>query len=562
MGVVEDLLDRKSGLESDRRPWEGHWDDISRYVVPTMERQELAGRMNAITEPTAARNAPEIYDHTSIWAVDRLAAGEISLVMPSNAQWHTLRSDDPFAVDPSDVEEEWYDSVSQHLFRIRYNPMSGFSSASKAMIKSRVAFGTGVMYVEEAPGRDSAPISYRFVPLMENHLGTNFEGVVDTNFRRFFRSARQCVERWGDACSGKVKDDANDPTKRDRPVELMHCVFPRTESKRDTQGKAFHSFYLEVEEQHLIGKGGFHDFPYVVSHWNREHQGPYAEGPVALAIAEIKSLNMLSKQEYIATQQWVNPPTAQHSDETNRPNLAPGAPNPGMLNERGELLIKPIILQSRPDFARQIIEAKQNQIRETLYVNLWQILIQNPQMTATEAMIRAQEKGDLLGPSGLSLQESLAHMVDRELSILERKGAFRPGAALEVPREAQGSSVGASFTGPLDKLRRSGEVIGIERTIAMASQIAEMAGAVGKQDVVNRIIDRFDYDEILDIAQDIHGAPRKIFRTQAEIEAAQQNDQNMQQIMGLIQGAQAGGDAAKAVGEGLAAIQQAQTPAE
>lgn len=549
-GVVDDLLDRKASLESDRRPWEAHWDDVSRYVATGMERVELNGRMNAaIMEPTAAKQAPEIYDHTSIWAVDRLTAGEISLVMPSNAMWHTLRSSDPFAGDPSDVEEEWYDSVTEYLFKTRYNPVSGFMLASKAMVKSRVAFGTGVMYVEEAMGRASAPISYRFVPLFENFLDTNFEGVIDTNFRLFNRTARQCVERWGDACSQRTKDAANDEAKKNTSVQILHAVFPRTESARDTGGRAYHSFYVEVQEQHLIGSGGYHDFPFVVAHWNREHQGPYAEGPVAIAIAEIKSLNMLSKQEYIATQQWINPPTAQRSDDHNRPNLSPGAPNPGMLSETGELLVKPIMTQQRPDFARTIIEAKQNQIRESLYVNLWQILIQNPQMTATEAMIRAQEKADLLGPSGLSLQEALSAMLDREIGILERKGAFRPGAALEIPQSAQGRNIGATFTGPLDKMRRASEVIGIERTLQMASVIAGM----GKPEV----LERFDFDEILDITQDVNGAPRKIFRTQEEIDANKANAENMQQIASLLQNAQAGGEAAKSVGEGLTALQGA-----
>jgi hypothetical protein len=311
----------------------------------------------------------------------------------------------------------------------------------------------------------------------------------------------------------------------------------------------FVSYYVERDEKHLIGKGRYRSFPYIVFHWNRETQGPYCEGPVSLALAEIKSVNMLSKQEYIATQQWVNPPTAQRDDAVNPPNLNPGAPNPGLLSETGELLIRPIITQQRPDFARTVIEAKQNQLRESLYVNLWQILIQNPQMTATEASIRAQEKGDLLGPSGLSLQEGLARMVDREFAILEARGVFRPGRPLAVPPVLQGREIGIAFTGPLDKMRRAGEVVGMHRVLELAGTMASM----GKPE----ILERFDLDEMLDIAQDVHGAPQSIFRSREDLASTEASRKQTEQLRALMDLVQAGGHAAKAAGEGGRSLNEA-----
>lgn len=556
-GLIDDLVDRLSALESIRRPWEAHWDDVAKYVVPGMERLDLFQSIDrVVNEPTAAQRSPDIYDHTSIWAVDRLSAGEISLVMPASAKWHTLRSSEPNAGDPTDVEEEWFDATTNFLFTSRYNPASGFTLASKAAVKSRAAFGMGVMYTEPAFGRMRAPISYRYIPLGENYLATNFEGNVDTNYRVFRRTAAQCVERWGDACSEKTRKSAENPRDKDRQVEIVHAVFPMGDMTDAAGDKAFASYYFEKEEKHLIGKGGYFTFPYTVFHWNREHQGPYTEGPVAMAIAEIKSLNMLSKQEYIATQQWINPPTAQRSDDHNRPNLQPGAPNPGLLNEQGELLVKPIITQQRPDLARAVIEAKQNQIRESLYVNLWQILIQNPQMTATEALIRSQEKADLLSPSGLSLQAGLSHMVDRELDIYSRRGAFDQGAPLEAPEAVQGRDIGATFTGPLDKLRRASEVIGIERTLQMMANVAQTV-AVARQSGSPELAAKLDVDAILELAQEINGAPQKMFKTRDEIEEERDRDAQMQQLMGAIEAFKQGGDAAKATGDGVQALNMA-----
>lgn len=565
MKPVDKFLERFDALEGARRPWEHHWEDIARYVAPSMALREIYQRLEGEAgEPYGSYRSPNLYDHTSLMAIDRLSSGEISLVMPTGQKWHTLKSTDAETDEATDEEMRWFDRMTNYLFRMRYNPQTGFQSASKAATKCRAGFGTAVMYIEEAMGRGvTAPMSYRYVPLLENYLSANFEGVVDTNYRLFYRTPRQCVERWGSACSEKTKKANDDPKKRDTAIPILHAVEPLKTPKivdgADGVARVYNysSTYIEKDERHIIGSAYYVQFPYIVFHWNRESQGPYCEGPVSLAISEIKSLNMLSKQEYIATQQWVNPPTAQIDDAFNTPNLNPGAPNPGLLSDTGELLIKPITTVQRPDFARAIVEAKQNNLREALYVNLWQILISNPQMTATEALIRAQEKADLLGPAGLSLQDGLSKMVDREFSILTNKGIFRPDKALAPPPSLENRELGVQFMGPLDKMRRASEVIGMQRVLETAGIAIEMTAQANPQRAAE-IIERFDFDEILDIAQDIHGAPRKMFKPVDAANAGRANLANMQQLMMAVSGAKAGGDAAKSVGEGVTALKEAQ----
>jgi hypothetical protein len=53
----------------------------------------------------------------------------------------------------------------------------------------------------------------------------------------------------------------------------------------------------------------------------------------------------------------------------------------------------------RPDYAFNYAGNRSEEIRDMLYVNLFQILVQNPQMTATEALIRQEEKGLIAWPS-------------------------------------------------------------------------------------------------------------------------------------------------------------------
>lgn len=152
---------------------------------------------------------------------------------------------------------------------------------------------------------------------------------------------------------------------------------------------------------------------------------------------------------------------------------------------------------------------KREQLRESLFVNLFQILIQNPQMTATEALIRANEKGELLGPAGAKIQAGLARLVERETGILQRKGVFEQDSPLAPPETMLGRGFGVRFRSPLDRLRRSGELVGVQQTLDFAGQIAQFDPTV---------LDRLDTDKALDLAQEITGAPRAIFRRDEEVE--------------------------------------------
>lgn len=554
--LVDQRLDRFHALASARAPWESHWLDIARYAVADVDRFDMAigtrsGRstlINAMAEPAAGTRAREIYDQTSLMAVDRGASGFLSLITPQSEKWHGMRLADPFAEEASDEEQRWLDKLRDYLHMMRGNPTTGFWVAHKSAMRGIWSLGTSVLYVEESLRRGvPAPISYRPIPLSECYLAANFEGVVDTNYRLFGLSAAQCVAKFGgDQVSAKTRQMADDPKRKDQIVEILHAVEPREDWRdgRVAREAQWSSAYIERETKHLIGReSGFFSFPYIVHHWNRTDVAPYAEGPLALAIAEIKSLNMLSKQALKAAQQAVSPAWGTIDDGINRINFNPNAVNPGLVSKEGRLLAQPINGGTRTDFAETVLNLKREQIKETLYVNVWQILIQNPNMTATEAMIRANEKGDLLGPAGNSVQGGLSRMVDREIGILEHMGAFRQGMPLEPPQSLAGRSISVRFTSPLDRLQMSSELVGAQRVVEMAGVLAQ----AGKPTA----LDRLDEDEILDLAQEVTGAPRRIFKTKEAVDAARQQAAQAQQAAMMAQIAEQAGKAGQAVVGGM-----------
>src|SRR5690606_23967449 len=217
-------------------------------------------------------------------------------------------------------------------------------------------------------------------------------------------TAYQVFQEFGDKAGDRIRTMANDPKQRHTRVRLLHAVRPREDSQRatlGTRGAKFASFYLLPDDPHLIGEGGFWEFPFVRYAWSNHGQRAYCEGPVAICLAEIQTLQEMAKNELIASQTMIRPAYATHGKNFGRLNLNPGAVNPGLINGAGQQLFAPLTSGARPDFAQAVSEQRRSAVREMLYLNLWQILVsdqRSPEETATRSMIRAQEKGDMLGP--------------------------------------------------------------------------------------------------------------------------------------------------------------------
>jgi hypothetical protein len=235
-----------------------------------------------------------------------------------------------------------------------------------------------------------------------------------------------------------------------------------------------------------------------------------------------------------------------HDGIMNRPNLNPRAINHGAIDDNGRLKIQPIITAQNPSSIQALIESERNIVRETMYINLFQILVDQPNMTATEAMIRANEKGELLGPAGVKIQNALSHMVDNEVSILTNHGAFNPDGPLAVPESLGNESVGARFTSPLDRLRSAQELLGTQRLLEMFLPLAKAKP---------EILDRFDFDEMIKIATHANGAPQRSLMRDDEVNAMRQQRKQTEQMAQTVEMAKQAGEAGQAA---LPAIDMAQ----
>ncbi|KAB0539343.1 hypothetical protein HNQ68_001134 [Pseudochrobactrum saccharolyticum] len=548
MGIADDIMRMQQQMAVERYYWEATWRDVVTLCMPYASHKYELNGMNIASsltgtaqQPQAAQRSKEIFDATAAWSLDRLNAGMESLIAPRAQKWHAFSLDDPFSPDPTDLEEEWLDRLRDYHFTARYDAKSNFALANQKAIRGACGLGTGILYLEENIGRRGidpvkVPFFYRSIPVVETYLGIDAYDDVDKCIRVFELTARAAegyFSQEGDSLPEKVKSALTN--KPDQPFTFIHCVMPREEAgehKDKRRHQPYASFWLEVESRHLIRSSGFFTFPYQVMWWDQTDGSPYGQSPVMAALSEIKMLQVMGKTVAQVSQQMIKPPMATMRGIYNqRLNLNAGAVNAGMLDEQGRLLAQPIIQAQNPTFAERLIEAKRLSVRESMYINLFQTMVDNPQMTATEALLRANEKGELLGPAGAKIETGIAGAIDREVDIVQRKGAFEQGSPLEPPSSVGGKNVGVKFTGPLARMRRMAEMQGIERVLQMATVVGEYDRST---------LMKIDGDETLELTREINGAPRKMFKHDEEVAEQRQamaQQQESQAALAMMQGA-------------------------
>ena len=540
--IARDVLTRQSEMEHERADYEPVWEAVSEFCDPDApdiwSNRGTTGRRTSQAERQERRGS-RVYDNTINSASNRLAAGLESLIIPQSEKWHGLATD---AIDDeeTDEEKEWAESLRDLLFKLRYSAGSNFVPSTQAVLRNVVRYGPGYLYAEE--GFQRSMIRYASIPVVEAYISRNRWGDVDTFNRKYERSARQCAQLFGyDKLPAKIKMLVDDPAKCDEKVCIVQAIMPRKERNLYRRGglmayieAPFASYHVIEGEEAIVKESQFRSFPISCFNWRRYEGDTYGLSPTIEALTTVRELNAVRRTGLRALQQITDPATASRSDLDFAPVLNPGQNYPGLIDDNGRPLIAPINVGQNPGPALDYAAQRSEDIRDMLFVNLFQVLVQNPQMTATEALIRQEEKGALLGPSGSIIQSGFAANLDRELDILAEKGLYAEDSIYLPPESLAGKDVRPTFTSPLDVLRKASESRDADQVVMSAANIVKLTGDPSAFDVI-------DVDEYLRIKKDASRAPQRLLRTKEEVADMREARAKKQQAMeGMAALAQAG----------------------
>lgn len=519
--LIDKVCKRFGQLEASRGNWEEHWEEVAELIWPTMS-QTFHGNFGTQGE----KRTEKMFDAQPALALDRFASALQSMLVPEQQKWHRMKASNADLMRYPEVDQ-WFEQLTNVVFARRYVPAAAFNPNIFNVFKQQGAFGTGVMFLDEYKGMNR----YKACNLADTFIDMNHQCMVDTVYRRMRMTARQIVQMFGpENVPVKVTECLeNDAHKT---FKVMHCVRPRDDYSPGTpspKGKAFQSLYIMPEYKHLLREGGYSSMPYVVGRYEHGPDEIYGRSPAMLVLPDIKMLHEMSKTMIRAAHKAVDPPMLVHDDGilgggTTSVDLRPAGVNYGGVSPEGRQLIQPLQSGVRPDISQDLIDSRQRTINDAFLVTLFQILVETPEMTATEALIRAQEKGALLSPAmGRQRSELLSPMIEREVDLVTRAGLLPP--APPILQEARGE-YSITFDSPLTRMQEAEELVGIQRTMEIITPIAQFDPSILKM---------FDYQEVAKIARRVTGAPASIVKTDEQVQAEVEQDQEMQMMQQIEQ---------------------------
>ena len=541
---VGEIIREHEQMVSDRGVWEEHWKEIAERVLP---RQDW---FQATAKTPGEKRTEKVFDSTAGLALERFASAMESMLTPRTMKWHRLKTRDPLLQDDLAVQA-YLDEVTNILFQVRYNPRANFASQAHENYMSLGAFGTGALFIDDIVGTG---IRYKSIHLSEIYFAESYAGFVDKINRKFELTARQVAQKWGyEALPEKIKTALeNNP---EQTFEFIHCVKPNEEMKRgrkDYKGMPYSSYYVCLDSKQMMSEGGYETFPYAVSRYVTAPKEIYGRSPAMTVLPDIKMINEMSKTVIRAAHKIVDPPLLLQEDGVLQAfNTRPGALNYGGVDDQGRQVVLPMQTNARVELGMDMMEQRRRVINDAFLITLFQILVEAPNMTATEAMLRAQEKGALLAPTmGRQQSEMLGPMIERELDILARANILPPMPQAMIDA---GGEIEIEYVSPLNRAQRAEEGVAILRTLEAVTPLAQFDPSV---------LMIFKPEEIARELAEINGVPAKILRSQEEIDQMKMQQAEAAQAQQLLEAAPVIAGSAKNLAEtaALAGNQPAPLP--
>ncbi len=517
--MYEDIVKELDEISSDRFNLETQWQEIAERMDPAS-----SGLFRG-DSTKYQKNTELVFDSTAAIVWQRFGSILDSLLTPRNQTWHRVQASDPYLMKIKPVRL-YFEEVTALLFKYRYSPTANFSSQNQKDWLSLGAYGSSALFIDEI--RDgSVGFRYKNVHMSECYFCENHQGIVDKVYRKFRMTKRQLVQRFK-KLPEKVREEKND----NKEYDVIHCVKERTEgydpNRKDYRGMKYQSLYVLCEGSFGLEEGGFSTFPYAVSRYEQAPNEVYGRSPAMFVLPTIKTLNEQKKTLLKQGQRTVDPILLVHDDGiADGFSFRSGALNVGGVSEEGRELVKALQV-GRVDIGRDMMEDERAVIKDAFLVSLFQILTENPRMTATEAMERAREKGFLLAPTiGRQQSEKLGVMIERELDILSKKRVLppMPPELIEAAGEYR-----VEYDSPINRAQRAEEASGLMRSIDHTLQIVNVT-----QDPTPLFY--YNWDVIIPEVNAINGTPERWINSQEVVQQMKQQRAQAQQEQNALQAA-------------------------
>lgn len=526
------IIERFERMQSVRSNWDSIWQFIAKRTDPknacfTYERA-----------PGDVDSGWQKFDSTASLAIPRWAAAIDGLTTPKTQKWHGLTVNDTYL---NKKYKLWLEEARDTLFARRYAANSNFTNANFENLKTIGTFGSGPFSLTE---NYSGGNIYKAWPIREFYVEQSFNGNIDVFFRNFTLNVRQARQIFGEECPAKIKSEKD----LGKTFDFIHAVYPNTDydkksllaSKKKYASKVVCSTLCE-----LVEESGFDICPFFYPRYDimPSLQDAYGYSPVLLCMPEIRDLNAMIANCLKVADRVGNPTILLTEDDLlEQRSFANGVVVPGGLDANNNQRAKVLELPANLPFTLEWIQDFRNVINEGFNLNLFQILINKPDMTATEVLQRAQEQATLLTPTTSRREkEFLGPLIKKELEIAFKQNALPPMP--EELQEALGSGqvyLSVEYDSPIRRAQKADDGVSITRTLEATAFLAQFDPTVKN---------KINATRTLELLGEVWGAPQKMFATEEEKQEKDISDAEQMQAQQMLAAAPAISKSAKDLAE-------------
>jgi len=473
---VESIIKTADQLDGNRINWEDLWQICADFCMP--ENSNIN-----IVRARGDRRGTERFIDIGIRANEKLASGMYSHLINLQQRTFKYRAKTKALNDDESIKAFFStatDIIHEGLLS------SNFILENHEFLQLLGCVGTSIMYSEK--GNGGTLYNFRNYHVKDCLILENSKGLVDTIFRRFEYTPRQAEQEFGeDKLAPKMREMLSDPKQLETEFKFIHAVYPNNDYKEgveESKFKRFSSKYIDVQHKMCVSEGGYNEFPYEVTRMMKDPTEIYGRSAAMQILSTLKSLNVMKKDILNAAEQIVNPQW-----------LIPNNGSVGRISQKGGALIhwnnsnpqnKPERLPANGEIGigAELMAKEEQDIREAFYNDLFDVLSDRRNMTATEVVERVGEKLVLFNPVvGRIQSEYLKPLFERLFFI-----ALRSGALGELPDALkQDPNFEVEFSGKLSMAIQEMEIISLAEGMNLIGQMAQFFPG---------ILDNFNEDEI------------------------------------------------------------------
>jgi hypothetical protein len=246
----------------------------------------------------------EIFDTTTIQAVETLANGLYNSWTPQNQPWNEYECPEEVKeTDENGLGTQYYAKASDKA--MKELGRSNFYMAKATGDIGLATFATDLIIVDES---DTGSELFNFIhPDMGTYvIEENYKGIVDTarilaggKDGMTFRQVEQKFNQPGDYIPGKMRDQARGAVGGKKKFKILHCIFPREDSKRlkgrkDGANKPIASVWISLDFREVMRVGGYEETPILCRRF-KKWQSVWGYGPCYLALPDARQANYMAQ---------------------------------------------------------------------------------------------------------------------------------------------------------------------------------------------------------------------------------------------------------------------------